>query len=240
MRFAVISDIHGNRPALEAVLADIERQNVEGVVNLGDSLSGPIDPRGTGDLLIDLKATNVRGNHDRLLIKQGVFELGAVDRFTLAQLEPRHLAWLEGLEKTQVHQDAAFLCHGTPKSDVTGWLDNFWENRTATIPGEVAVTAEAEGVQYPVMLCGHTHVPRAVRLRDGRLVVNPGSVGLQWIHGSPDARYGIIEQVDGAWSVTFRAVPYDHEQAAKLAEANGFAQWREPLVSGWVDAKGLF
>ncbi len=62
-----------------------------------------------------------------------------------------------------------------------------------TTPDEQTVAAKAEGFDYPVILCGHTHIPRAVRLRDGRLIVNPGSVGLQVNHGSPDARYATIE-----------------------------------------------
>ena len=85
-----------------------------------------------------------------------------------------------------------------------------------------------------MLLCGHTHVPRAVRLRDGRLIVNPGSVGLQINHGSPDARYAIVELRGGKYYPSFHAVPYDHFAAARQAEANGFPQWRDALVTGWV------
>jgi putative phosphoesterase len=240
MRVAVISDIHGNRPALEAVLEDIERQKVDLIVNLGDSFSSPIDPRGTGDLLLGLKAHTVRGNHDRYLIEDGVFELGATDRFALAQLEPRHLAFLENLPKTAIVQEKIFASHATPNDDSTTWLDEFWNGRTTRQPDEAEVAAAAEGIDLPVLLCGHTHIPRAVRLRDGRLIVNPGAVGLQFVHGSPDARYAILEETDGKWSVTFRAIPYDHEAAARLAEQNGFPQWREALTTGWVGMQGLF
>jgi diadenosine tetraphosphatase ApaH/serine/threonine PP2A family protein phosphatase len=79
-----------------------------------------------------------------------------------------------------------------------------------------------------------------VRLRDGRLIVNPGSVGLQMNHGSPDARYAIVERRDGKYYPSFHAVPYDHFAAARQAEANGFPQWRDALVTGWTGAAGLF
>ena len=240
MRLAVISDIHGNSFALEAVLEDIARQDVDATVNLGDTLSGPIDPRRTGDLLLDLKAPTVRGNHDRWLVETGVFELDPVDRFTLAQLDPRHVAWLEEMPVTLVVEDEIFLCHGTPRSDTAVWLDNFWNDRKTTLPDEAKVTAEAEGFDFPVLLCGHTHLARSVRLRDGRMIVNPGSVGLQTVHGSPDARYAILEKRDGKWSVTQRILGYDHEAAARRADENGFPKWREALTTGWVGPQGLF
>jgi len=222
------------------VLEDIEPQKVDLIVNLGDSFSSPIDPRGTGDLLLGLKAHTVRGNHDRYLIEDGVFELGPTDRFALAQLEPRHLSFLEALPKTLTVENNIFLSHATPGDDSTTWLDEFWKGRTTTQPDEAQVAAAAEGIDLPVLLCGHTHIPRAVRLTDGRLIVNPGAVGLQFVHGSPDARYAILEENDGKWSVTFRALPYDHEAAAQLAEQNGFPRWRAALTTGWVGMQGLF
>jgi diadenosine tetraphosphatase ApaH/serine/threonine PP2A family protein phosphatase len=136
--------------------------------------------------------------------------------------------------------DDIFLCHGTPTSDDDPWLDGWWDGRTSTAPDEASVAAKAEGFDYPVMLCGHTHIPRAVRLRDGRLIVNPGAVGVQFNHGSPDARYATIERRDGKFYPSFHAVPYDHFAAARLAEANGFPQWRDALVTGWVGTAGLF
>lgn len=240
MRLAVISDIHGNSFALEAVLEDIARQNVDLTVNLGDTLSGPIDPRRTGDMLLELNAPTVRGNHDRVLAETGVFELGPVDRFALAQLDPRHVVWLEAMKPTLVVADDVFLCHGTPGDDNTAWLDNFWQNRETVLPTEAQVAAEAEGFEYPVLLCGHTHIARSVRLSDGRMIVNPGSVGLQTVHGSPDARYAILEKRGEDWSVTFRVLGYDHAAAARKAVENGFPHWAPALTGGWVGSEGLF
>ncbi|MEQ1771737.1 MAG: metallophosphoesterase family protein [Devosia sp.] len=240
MRIAVISDVHGNRLALEAVLDDITRQAVDSTLNLGDLVSGPIEPNWTADILMELDIPTVRGNHERALIDNPPEKLGPVDRFAQEQMEERHRQWINQLPATLSMLDDIFLCHGTPSSDEEPWLDNFWDGRRVLVPDEATVTARAEGFDYPVLLCGHTHLPRAVRLRDGRLIVNPGSVGVQFNHGSPDARYALIERRNGQWSATFRTIPYDHFAAARLAEANGFPHWREALVTGWVGAEGLF
>lgn len=240
MKIAVISDVHGNRLALEAVLDDIVLQGVDATFNLGDLVSGPLEPNWTADILMDLDIPTVRGNHERVLVENPPEKLGPIDRFAQQQMETRHRIWINDLPPTLAMLDDIFLCHGTPTSDDEPWLDSWWQGRTVTTPDEAAVAAKAEGFDYPVMLCGHTHVPRAVRLRDGRLIVNPGSVGLQMHIGSPDARYATLELRDGKYYPSFHVVPYDHFAAARQAEANGFPQWREALVTGWVGAEGLF
>jgi putative phosphoesterase len=240
VKIAVISDIHSNRLALEAVLDDIVRHDVDGTFNLGDLVSGPMEPNWVADILIDLDVPTVRGNHDRALIDNAPDQLGPIDRFAQLQMESRHRAWMNSLPETLAILDDVFLCHGTPTSDEERWLDGEWNGRTSTSPDEASVAAKAEGFDYPVLLCGHTHIPRAVRLRDGRLIVNPGSVGVQFNIGSPDARYAIIERRDGKFYPSFHAVPYDHFAAARQAAANGFPQWRDVLVTGWAGTDGLF
>lgn len=240
MKIAVISDIHGNRLALEAVLDDIVHQGVDGTFNLGDMVSGPLEPNWVADILMDIDIPSVRGNHERELIDLPPDKLNAVDRFAQEQMESRHRAWMNALPPTLALLDDIFLCHGTPTSDDEPWLDGWWQGRSVTTPDHATVAAKAEGFDYPVMLCGHTHIPRAVRLKDGRLIVNPGSVGLQFHHGSPDARYATIELRGGKYYPAFHAVPYDHFGAARQAEANGFPQWREALTTGWTGVAGLF
>jgi putative phosphoesterase len=240
VKVAIISDIHGNRLALEAVLDDIAREGVDGTFNLGDLVSGPLEPNWVADILMDIDVPTVRGNHERMLIDNPPEKLGPVDRFAQEQMESRHRAWINSLPANMSLLDDVFLCHGTPTSDDETWLDNFWDGRTVVTPDEATVAAKAEGFDYPVLLCGHTHIPRAVRLRDGRLIVNPGAVGIQFNHGSPDARYAIIERRDGKYYPSLHAVPYDHFAAARQAEANGFPRWREALITGWVGADGLF
>ncbi|MEP7240873.1 MAG: metallophosphoesterase family protein [Devosia sp.] len=240
MKIAVISDVHGNRLALEAVLEDIARQKVDATLNLGDLVSGPLEPNWTADLLMELDLPTVRGNHDRVLVDNPPDKLAPVDRFAQEQMEARHRIWINDMPATLSLLDDVFMCHGTPRSDDDPWLDNWWDGRTVTVPDEATVMARGEGFDFPVMLCGHTHMPKAVRLKDGRLIVNPGSVGLQMFLGSPDARYATIEVRDGAYFPSFHAVPYDHEAAARMAEANGFPRWRAALTTGWAGADGLF
>jgi diadenosine tetraphosphatase ApaH/serine/threonine PP2A family protein phosphatase len=103
----------------------------------------------------------------------------------------------------------------------------------------------AKGIEQRLILCAHSHIARAVRLRDGRLVINPGSVGspgYRDVHpfphvmeaGTPDARYAILEFASGDWRVTFRHVPYDHEAMAALARRNGQPELASALATGWI------
>src|SRR5215472_4701554 len=97
MRFAAIADVHGNHLALEAVLADIQAQGIETIVDLGDMASGALDPRRTMDRLMSLDAVHVLGNHDRYLIDRPVETMGSWDRPAHAVLDAGHLDWLRTL-----------------------------------------------------------------------------------------------------------------------------------------------
>ena len=241
MKIAVISDIHGNRLALEAVEADIARVGVDLVVNLGDCVSGPLDPVGTIERLMAWDIPTVVGNHDAWVVEREPEQMDRVDRFTASVLSDGHKAWLKALPATiDVARGEVFLCHGTPSSHSAPWLDGWFRGRDTTLPSEAEVTAEVGALMNPVLLCGHTHVARTVRVNGGQMIVNPGSVGLQIYYGTPDARYAVLEKHDGVWSASLRAVPYDHEGAIAQAEANGFANWREALRTGWAGAIGLF
>jgi predicted phosphodiesterase len=245
MRFAAIADVHGNYLALEAVLADIRAQGISEIVNLGDMASGPLDARRTMDALIALDAVHVLGNHDRWLIDRPVEKMGAWDRPAHAQLDAQHFDWLRTVPATRVYRDQVFLCHATPKDDNVYWLDAVTPEGAVTIAPLDAIEKEAAGIAQKLILCGHTHVARAVRLRDGRLVVNPGSVGspgfsynVPYGHrieaGTPDGRYAILELTPAGWSVTFRHVPYDNAAMAALARRNGDTEFAAALATGWV------
>jgi hypothetical protein len=137
------------------------------------------------------------------------------------------------------------LCHGSPLSDEAYWLDRVTgDGLVAPAPIE-AVEKEAAGIGASLILCGHTHIPRVVRLRDGRLAVNAGSVGLPGYRGSdpedhrveagtPHACYAILERVQNAWLATIRYVPYDDAGMARLAARNGNPLWASALATGWV------
>src|SRR5882724_850617 len=123
MRFAAIADVHGNYLALEAVIADIRAQGIGEIVNLGDMASGPLDARRAMDTLMTLDAIHVLGNHDRYLIDRPPEKMGSWERPAHAQLEAKHLDWLRAVPPTRVFHDRAFLCHATPASDETYWLE---------------------------------------------------------------------------------------------------------------------
>jgi diadenosine tetraphosphatase ApaH/serine/threonine PP2A family protein phosphatase len=245
MRLAAIADVHGNYLALEAVLADIRAQGIGEIVNLGDMASGPLDARRTMDALMALDAVHVLGNHDRWLIDRPPEKMGSWERPAHAQLENRHLDWLRAVPPTRIFRDQVFLCHATPADDNVYWLETVTPDGSVRMSPLEAIEKEAEGISQSLILCAHTHIARAVRLRDGRLVVNPGSVGspgYRDIHpfphvieaGTPDARYAILELADGKWQVTFRHVPYDHEAMAALARKNGQAELASALATGWI------
>lgn len=242
MKIAAISDIHGNLGALEAVLADIERRGVTVTVNLGDILSGPLQPNETAERLMALDMPTIAGNHERQVLMHVPEKMGASDRHAHEQISAVQRAWLHSLPATLRLTDDVLLVHGTPSSDLVYWTETVTEagRRRAT---HDEVLARAGDARASLILCGHTHVPRSMLLDDGRLVVNPGSVGLQafghdqpFPHTSenftPHARYAIVERTAAGWLVENVAVPYDCEFAALLAARNGRPGWAHALRTG--------
>ena len=245
MRFAAIADVHGNFLALEAVLADIATLGINDIVNLGDLLSGPLEARRTADLLMGLALPTIRGNHDRQIADLPPQEMGLSDRHAFNQLDRSHLAWLAKLPAKLVYRDDVFMCHGTPNSDTTYWLESLSPGAIVHKATVENIEREAVGIGQSLILCAHTHIPRMVRLRDGRRIINPGSVGcpgydddLPIRHvveaGHPDANYAVLERKANRWHVEFRCVPYDHMAAAALAAGNGRAEWASALATGWI------
>ncbi|MBN1824629.1 MAG: metallophosphoesterase family protein [Candidatus Eisenbacteria bacterium] len=240
---AVLADVHGNRWALEAVLADAARRGVFRFVNLGDSLYGPLDPEGTADLLLSLDAPTVRGNEDRIVTERrpGAASSPTLD-FTRSVLGPAHLAWLESLPPAAVAFDAFFLCHGTPARD-DAYLLREVSAAGVRLRRPEEIDALLGGGESPVVLCAHDHLPGIVPLPNGRLVVNPGSVGCPAFEddhpyphvmeaGSPEARYAILERDGGEWAARAVSVPYDREAAARAAERNGRPDWARWIRTG--------
>ncbi len=245
MRFAAIADIHGNFRALEAVLAEIRSSGIDDIVNLGDCFSGPLDAGKVGDLLLATEMVTVRGNHDRYLIDRDVSDMEISDSVAYRQMSKAHLDWIRTLPTSLVYREEAYLCHATPDDDNLYWLEQVSPEGLVSLKPIEAIEALAAGIDQPLILAAHSHIPRMVRLRDGRLIVNPGSVGCPayddvapYPHkveaGHPLASYAILEKRDGGWTATFRTVAYDHMAASELAARNGRPDWASGLATGWL------
>lgn len=245
MRIAAFSDVHGNISALEAVLGDIERRGIREIVNLGDTVSGPFDAAGTADLLMSLNIPTVRGNHDRQLFDRPKAEMGRWESWVIDDLTTTHIDWLKSFPLTlEVH--GAFLCHAAPDKDDENWLDYRGPDDRLIARDLPEVEARSNGATAPLMLCGHTHTPRVVRLPSGPMIVNTGSVGCPayldirndppFVHqtGAPDARYAIVECIDGVWRTDLVAVPYDPSDMVELARAKGADSWAQAISTGWI------
>jgi predicted phosphodiesterase len=243
MRLAVLADVHGNLRALEAVLADVATRAPDAVVDLGDCLSGPLQAAATADLLIARAFVTVRGNHDRQLLAVPREAMGDADRAADAQLGAHHRAWLASFPPTAVVGDV-LLCHATPGDDMPYLLESVDAQGAVALadPGEIATRLGPTAQR--IVCTGHTHLPRAVTLPDGRLLVNPGSVGLpafEWDvprphvveTGSPHARYALVDTGPRP-RVTHVAVAYDWHAAADDARRAGRPDWARALATGFA------
>jgi len=218
MNVAVLSDIHGVLPALEAVLAEPDVVAADRIVLLGDMLAGPM-PVETFERLASLgdRAVWVRGNADRELAESargtGTFVPDPIFPWAAEQLRPADLPVLDALPLT-VTIGGVLFCHATPRDDTEIVLVDSPLERWADVLG--GVTAET-------VVLGHTHMP-FTRLADRRLIVNPGSVGMPY--GTGGAHWALLG--DG---VQLRRTRYDAEAACRfLAEHSAY-----PDIEEWAD-----
>lgn len=246
MRIAVVADIHGNVRALRAVMDDLKEVAPDRVINLGDTVSGPLEAAETADVLISLAWTTIRGNHDRWLLEKSEADMGRSDQAAYAELKNHHKAWLSSLEES-AEVEGLIFCHGTPDSDTTYLCETVEADGRVRVATRAEVTRRLGGAHPPLVLCGHSHIVRAVGLEDGRMVVNPGSVGLpaytdaepvkhSMEMGAPHARYAVLERKKAAdpWHVTFRVVAYDWDAAAASAMKKGREDWARWIKTGYA------
>ncbi len=224
---AVLADVHGVLPVLDAVLAEPEVRAADRIVVCGDIAAGP-QPAEVLDRLTGLdNVVLVRGNADRDLVAFARGDLAPapegyeIDLWAATQLSTAQLELLAGLPHPVTLDIAGFgpvvFCHGTPRDDdevvlVDTRLDR-WAEVFAGLPGDVRT-----------VVCGHTHMPFA-RLVDRRLVVNPGSVGMPY--GRAGGHWALLR--DG--SVSLRRTEIDTDQAV-LAVVAGSAY---PDRANWAD-----
>jgi predicted phosphodiesterase len=230
MKIAVFGDVHGNRFALEAVVADIEQQAPDAWVNLGDQLFGGADPAGAWQLQQELRTKHavleVRGNTDE--------RLGEV--LTETTEKRAMLEWLHGVlpEGTGTYvsalptsvtlaSGAVLAAHGTPDSSWTALLLD-----GKTWASDALVTERLGDIRNArVVLVGHSHQEH-LRQIGALTVVNVGAVSRQK-DGSPLARWVMLEGEGGRWNVSFRRVAYDVEAAARWAEEQAYQGVKEAV-----------
>lgn len=212
MRIAAISDVHGNVFALRSVLEALNTMRVDVLVNLGDHLSGGLDPAATAELLLDTQAVSVRGNHERQLLEYPRERMGASDGLAADLLYLLETVTADGVRPASESEVVERL----GASDIDG---------------------------YTLLLSGHTHLQRQLRLPNGALVVNPGSVGMPAYRddgatphvieaGSPHARFAVLDDDSGTWEATYHAIEYPWEEAAVVARANGRPDVEHALLTG--------
>ena len=194
MRTAVLCDVHGNLPALEAVLAEVASLDVDRIVSGGDVVAGPF-PRECLDRLLALDAVFVRGNADRL---PGDWAVG--------RLSPLSLEFLRELPES-VSLDGVRYCHGSPRSD---------EEILTRVSPDARFRAALAGVTERLVVGGHTHV-QFVRELDGLRFANAGSVGMPY-EGRPGAFWALVEGEE----VELRHTPYAVDAAVAAIRASGY------------------
>ncbi len=214
MPVAAISDIHGNLPALEAVLADVEREGLEKIVVAGDTVSGPW-PAEVYDLLDAKGAIHVRGNADRLALSGGEGAIGDWSAGHLGDRRTAVAAWPLTLELAVDGLGRVLVCHATPISDEPIY--------TRVTPDE-DVASLFEGSDVDVVVCGHTHVQYDRTLSTGLRVVNPGSVGMPY-----EGRRGAFWAVLGP-DVELRSTEYDVDAAAAAMRERGAPNVEDQLI----------
>ena len=247
MRLAVLSDIHSNIFALEAVLEDLSHYQVNIKINLGDIFYGPIAPKATYTLLQQHEFITICGNQDRQIFQatQQEIDSNATLKFVIEDLGDEPLLWLQTLPSTRHLDSDIFLCHGTPRDDMTYLLEDVSQGFAIT-KNEKEIRSLLQGIHASLILCGHSHLPKTISLTQmGQVIVNSGSVGLQaykdeepCVHSienaCSEASYAIIEKTSDGWSVEHKRVAYDFEKASALALQNGRNDWEYALKTGKV------
>jgi len=227
-KYAIISDIHGNSRALTAVLKDIKARGIKPIINLGDHFFGALEPEAVAELLRKNPMTCISGNTDREILentnKEGM-------KRVKADLSAQSIAWLKTLPNTTIVDDLIFACHGTHESDNEYLLEKVTEHGVFVYNDEELVE-KTKHIKQRIILCGHSHVNRVVYLSNGKIILNPGSVGLPAYLGNgkyrfamesmtPHAKYAIITAGGDHISIDQVNCDYDWNAAAEAARKNG-------------------
>lgn len=212
MQIAVLADVHANLPALEAVLADLDRAGPMGIWVAGDLVGYNPWPNEVLQILRDRRVRAIRGNHDRAVLGGDTFRFNelaaAAIRWTRIQLTPGSVGYLKDLEdrtRATMPEGLVAMYHGSPRDDDEYVFPQAADENLLRIAGA------------PFVILGHTHLPMALAFRSG-ILVNPGSVG-QPRDGDPRAAWGVLDLTRRRFAL--RRVPYDIDAVATSIRRTG-------------------
>ncbi|AEI95893.1 metallophosphoesterase family protein [Roseobacter litoralis] len=154
------------------------------------------------------------------------------------QLEERQLNWLREKSPTLWLSEDVFACHGTPTSDTTYWLERVSPEGEVILRSRNEGASEAYGVKASPLLFGHSHLPRRMDLPDGRMILNPGSVGCSdYVDDTPvrhvvqtgtsAACHAVAGKTTAGWATAFLHVPNDPSRRIELAKCSGHSNWEK-------------
>lgn len=228
MKIAVISDIHGNMQALEAVLADIKKENCEKIFCLGDLAMGGPEPTRTIELIKKLYEDSnfelIQGNTDEMIAQPEVSIPLLKSKFPImgealendVEIIPANLKeFLNNLPKQkeiEIEGVKILLVHGSPRKND--------ENISPDLPIE-KIEEMLEGVTTDLIFCGHTHIPCGYQTTKKQTVVNDGSVGRPFTP-NPQACYVIADFSNGSFEISHKFINYDREKAAAILAKRDF------------------
>ena len=241
MKTAIISDIHGNVDALQAVLLDIKNRDIKDIYNLGDSLYGPLFPIETYKLLVKENIQTISGNGDRVLID--LHTNNPTIKYVQDLLDEKHKNWISDLPFS-LQTEEFYFCHGTPTSDESYLLEEI-NPYGSSLKKTEDILKLINGISQNIIFCAHSHIPRVVYLPNNKIVINPGSVGLpayedelpvlhKMESGSPHARYAIVTKVENDWIIEQISIPYNRDAAIIQSEKNGRVDWAVALQTGRI------
>lgn len=241
--YAIISDIHGNSLALRAVLKDIALREADQIINLGDHVFGALEPEQTTKLIRQVPMLCISGNTDREILENldKHSDKENMERVK-ADLSPETIAWLRQLPTTATCDDLFFVCHGTPDSDNDYLLEKVTPNGVFVYNDEELIQ-KTKHITQRIILCGHSHVNRLVYLSNGKIIINPGSVGLPAYLGNgeyrfamesmtPHAKYALVKVEGDHINIELVHCAYDWNAASAAAKANGSEKWSWFLLQG--------
>ncbi len=227
MKIAVISDIHANTLALDAVLEQIDKIGVDRVFCLGDILMAGYDPNGTAQKILNIKNLEIiQGNTDKMVAhySEELFEkaknkfpcMGYALREDLKIVDKKYIDFVKNLpEKKYVEINGLKieLVHGSPRIQD----ENIYPNLDLTTVEQMVADSEAE-----LILCGHTHIPCGYSLDSGKTVVNVGSVGRSMTEDKMP--YWALLQVNenATFQIEHKSAKYDNIKVSNLIKQRAF------------------